>query len=60
MMVGRIAWTEAVLFDLHCVFYGQFLPLWDVPSLGFLLLFRVMQGAFGGGLQPMAAVHSRR
>ena len=25
-----------------------------VPSLGFLLLFRVLQGAFGGGLQPMA------
>jgi MFS transporter, DHA2 family, multidrug resistance protein len=24
------------------------------PTLGFLLLFRVMQGAFGGGLQPMA------
>src|SRR6266478_1450831 len=24
------------------------------PSLGFLLLFRVLQGAFGGGLQPMA------
>jgi MFS transporter, DHA2 family, multidrug resistance protein len=24
------------------------------PSLGSLLLFRVMQGAFGGGLQPMA------
>lgn len=24
------------------------------PSLGWLLLFRVMQGAFGGGLQPMA------
>jgi DHA2 family multidrug resistance protein len=24
------------------------------PSLGFLLMFRVMQGAFGGGLQPMA------
>src|SRR3984957_2020463 len=24
------------------------------PSLGFLLLFRVWQGAFGGGLQPMA------
>src|ERR1700735_2696100 len=24
------------------------------PSLGVLLLFRVMQGAFGGGLQPMA------
>ena len=23
------------------------------PSLGFLLLFRVLQGAFGGGLQPM-------
>jgi DHA2 family multidrug resistance protein len=24
------------------------------PNLGLLLLFRVMQGAFGGGLQPMA------
>src|SRR3984957_14799918 len=24
------------------------------PSLGFLFLFRVLQGAFGGGLQPMA------
>lgn len=24
------------------------------PNLGFLLLFRVIQGAFGGGLQPMA------
>ena len=24
------------------------------PSLGFLLLFRIMQGAGGGGLQPMA------
>src|SRR6202030_3387744 len=24
------------------------------PSLGFLLFFRVLQGAFGGGLQPMA------
>src|SRR6201995_2874221 len=24
------------------------------PSLGLLLLFRVLQGAFGGGLQPMA------
>jgi MFS transporter, DHA2 family, multidrug resistance protein len=24
------------------------------PSLGFLLLLRVLQGAFGGGLQPMA------
>jgi MFS transporter, DHA2 family, multidrug resistance protein len=24
------------------------------PSLGFVLLFRIMQGAFGGGLQPMA------
>jgi DHA2 family multidrug resistance protein len=24
------------------------------PTLGFLLLFRILQGAFGGGLQPMA------
>jgi len=35
-------------------FYCKFLACGVAPSLGFLLLFRVMQGAGGGGLQPMA------
>ena len=53
-MAGRIAGAEALLFDLHYVFYGSSFLCGIAPSLGFLLLFRVMQGAFGGGLQPMA------
>lgn len=36
-----------VLFTLSSFLCGI------APSLGMLLLFRVMQGAFGGGLQPM-------
>ena len=28
-MAGGIAWSEAVLFDLHYVFYSQFPSLWD-------------------------------
>ncbi len=37
-----------VIFTLSSVLCGM------APSLGLLLLFRVMQGAGGGGLQPMA------
>lgn len=37
-----------VIFTLSSLLCGI------APSLGFLLLFRVMQGAGGGGLQPMA------
>ena len=36
------------IFTLSSLFCGM------APSLGFLLLFRVIQGAGGGGLQPMA------
>jgi MFS transporter, DHA2 family, multidrug resistance protein len=37
-----------IIFTLSSLFCGL------APSLGFLLLFRVLQGAGGGGLQPMA------
>ena len=37
-----------VIFTVSSLLCGM------APSLGFLLLFRVMQGAGGGGLQPMA------
>lgn len=40
--------TCLLLFTLSSLLCGV------APSLGFLLLFRVMQGAGGGGLQPMA------
>jgi DHA2 family multidrug resistance protein len=44
----RFFLTCIVLFTLSSFFCGI------APSLGLLLLFRVMQGAFGGRLQPMA------
>jgi len=44
----RFFLTCIVLFTLSSFLCGI------APSLGSLLLFRVMQGAFGGGLQPMA------
>src|SRR5258707_5952088 len=28
-MAGRMAWAEAVLLDVHCVFHDQFLPVRD-------------------------------
>jgi MFS family permease len=37
-----------------CVFTVSSLLCGIAPNLGFLLLFRVLQGAGGGGLQPMA------
>ena len=44
------------LFFMSClaVFTVSSLLCGFAPSLGFLLLFRVLQGAGGGGLQPMA------
>jgi MFS transporter, DHA2 family, multidrug resistance protein len=43
-------------FFLTCIFLFTLssLACGLAPSLGFLLLFRIMQGAAGGGLQPMA------
>ena len=53
-------WLAATLgrkrFFMSClgVFTVSSLLCGIAPSLGFLLLFRVLQGAGGGGLQPMA------
>src|ERR1700694_1447366 len=44
----RFFMTCMVIFTVSSLFCGI------APSLGFLLLFRVLQGAGGGGLQPMA------
>jgi DHA2 family multidrug resistance protein len=51
-----VAWLGRKRFFLTCIVFftiSSFL-CGIAPNLGFLLLFRVMQGAFGGGLQPMA------
>src|SRR5580658_9899036 len=51
-----VGWLGRKRFFLTCIVFftvSSFL-CGIAPSLGFLLLFRVMQGAFGGGLQPMA------
>jgi MFS transporter, DHA2 family, multidrug resistance protein len=45
---NRFFLTCIVLFKVSSFLCGI------APSLGLLLLFRVLQGAFGGGLQPMA------
>ena len=52
-LVGRLGRKR---FFLACIisFTASSFLCGIAPSLGFLLLFRVMQGAFGGGLQPMA------
>ena len=53
-------WASSVLgrkrFFMMCIviFTGSSFLCGIAPSLFFLLLFRVMQGAGGGGLQPMA------
>jgi MFS transporter, DHA2 family, multidrug resistance protein len=51
-----VAWRGRKRFFLTCIVFftiSSFL-CGIAPNLGLLLLFRVMQGAFGGGLQPMA------
>src|SRR5467141_3464126 len=51
-----VTWLGRKRFFLTCIVFftiSSFL-CGIAPSLGFLLLFRVLQGAFGGGLQPMA------
>jgi MFS transporter, DHA2 family, multidrug resistance protein len=50
-----VGWLGRKRFFLTCIIFftvSSFL-CGLAPSLGWLLLFRVMQGAFGGGLQPM-------
>src|SRR5271170_2299346 len=51
-----VGWLGRKRFFLTCIVFftvSSFL-CGIAPSLGLLLLFRVLQGAFGGGLQPMA------
>jgi DHA2 family multidrug resistance protein len=51
-----VGWLGRKRFFLTCIVFftvSSFL-CGIAPNLGFLLLFRVLQGAFGGGLQPMA------
>src|SRR6266403_1181089 len=51
-----VAWLGRKRFFLTCIVFftiSSFL-CGIAPNLGLLLLFRVFQGAFGGGLQPMA------
>src|SRR4029077_6824234 len=50
-----VGWLGRKRFFMTCILFftaSSFL-CGLAPSLGFLLLFRVLQGAFGGGLQPM-------
>src|SRR6202047_3302148 len=51
-----VSWLGRKRFFLTCIvlFTSSSFLCGVAPSLGLLLLFRVMQGAFGGGLQPMA------
>ena len=50
-----VGWLGRKRFFLVCIalFTVSSFLCGIAPSLGLLLLFRVMQGAFGGGLQPM-------
>src|SRR5882762_6631173 len=51
-----VTWLGRKRFFLTCIVFftiSSFL-CGIAPNLGLLLLFRVLQGAFGGGLQPMA------
>src|SRR6202012_2002757 len=51
-----VSWLGRKRFFLMCIVLFTFSSFLCgiAPSLGMLLLFRVMQGAFGGGLPPMA------
>src|SRR5246127_2158894 len=52
-LAGRLG-RKRVFMSCLAVFTASSLLCGIAPSLGFLLLFRVLQGAGGGGLQPMA------
>jgi DHA2 family multidrug resistance protein len=51
-----VGWLGRKRFFLTCIvsFTVSSLLCGIAPNLGLLLFFRVLQGAFGGGLQPMA------
>src|ERR1700720_4357801 len=50
-----VSWLGRKRFFLACIVFFTFSSFCCgiAPNLGILLLFRVLQGAFGGGLQPM-------
>ncbi|HWC16448.1 MAG TPA: DHA2 family efflux MFS transporter permease subunit [Terriglobales bacterium] len=50
-----VGWLGRKRFFMTCIvfFTASSFMCGIAPSLGLLLLFRVLQGAFGGGLQPM-------
>ena len=50
-----VGWLGRKRFFLTCIIFFTLSSFCCgiAPSLGLLLLFRVLQGAFGGGLQPM-------
>src|SRR6266481_2006099 len=50
-----VGWLGRKRFFLTCIvlFTASSFMCGIAPNLGLLLLFRVLQGAFGGGLQPM-------
>jgi DHA2 family multidrug resistance protein len=50
-----VGWFGRKRFFMTCIafFTASSFLCGLAPSLGFLLFFRVLQGAFGGGLQPM-------
>jgi DHA2 family multidrug resistance protein len=50
-----VSWLGRKRFFLLCIAFFTLSSFFCgiAPSLGMLLLFRVLQGAFGGGLQPM-------
>src|SRR5258706_7632800 len=51
-----VVWFGRKRFFLTCIVFFTISSFFCgiAPNLGLLLLFRVLQGAFGGGLQPMA------
>src|SRR5579872_2493125 len=53
-MVSQSLRAQTLLHDVHGNLHRQLPALRNRSQLGFLLLFRVLQGAGGGGLQPIA------
>lgn len=51
-----VGWLGRKRYFMACIvfFTASSFLCGIAPSLGLLLLFRILQGAFGGGLQPMA------
>jgi len=53
-LARRRAWTKALFHDLLVSVHCEFIALWDSAESRSSSFFRVLQGAGGGGLQPMA------